>query len=243
MPPKRCPPYMRRLINRVNELPAGEPNPLKQLLRALNEKKQGKGADTVAVKSPSEVTVNLVTFRVNVRSEFELALQDVDVDLPDLVDLIRECPELTCGRLFWAGRSDKKACDEHVGLLRKRRNRRDKRERETEVKHAEATNRRAEEAQKALSKMSPTAIAVIRAIMRPERPRLFWEIDWWVAYEHRESGEVIRSTHVVRQTINKLVKDGYLTYSESAEPEEDRYEPRQKLIDLWAEIRRQLSTH
>ncbi|MEA2205189.1 MAG: hypothetical protein QOE77_1965 [Blastocatellia bacterium] len=232
---------MRRLIKRVNEQPTSEPNPLKQLLKAFHAKKQGKGLPSVAVTSLSQVTVNLADYSVRVRSELELALQEID--LPNMVDLIRECPVATCGRLFWVGRSDKTACDEHGELWRKRENRRDKKERKSEAKRTESLNRREEEAKKALGEMSKTAMAIIRVIMGvSERPRLFWEIDWWVAYQHREGGEVIRSTKVVRQTINKLVKDGYLTYAESAEADEDRYEPRQKLVDLWPELSK-LATH
>jgi len=228
---------MRRLIERVNELPPTEPNPLKQILKAFQGKRQGKSPDTVVVSSASDLEINLVDYRVSVRSEMELALQEID--LSNLADLIRECPMERCGRLFWIGRLDKKACDRHVGLLRKRKNRRVKKETEAEAKRIEAANREEEDAWEALSGMSKTAIDVISAIMAvPERPRFFWDIDWWVAHEHRKNGEVTRSTKVVRQTINKLVKDGYLTYHESAEPKDDRYEPRNKLDIVWAAILR-----
>ena len=113
------------------------------------------------MKNPSEVTINLVSARITERSDLELALQDVGDDLPNLVDLIRECPESTCGQLFWAGRSDKKACDKHIGLLRKRRNRRDIKNREkqkkadakADAKRVEAESRR-EKATKTLNHMT-----------------------------------------------------------------------------------------
>jgi DNA-binding MarR family transcriptional regulator len=243
MPPKACPPYMRRLLKRLNELQPSEPNPLKLLLKALQENKQGKGGDTVTVKSPSEVTVNLVNFRVSVRSDLELALQDVDNDLPNLVDLIRECPESTCGQLFWAGRSDKKACDKHIGLLRKRRNRQDIKNREkqkeadakADAKRVEA-KRRKEKATKTFEAMTVTARSVIRAIMG-QGARSFGEIDYEHWQEFYKGGKLPRSTQVVSRVTHKLHKDGYLDYSESADERRlDRYDPTQKLRDLWAEI-------
>jgi hypothetical protein len=231
MPPKVCPHHLRRLINEANDQPSGE-HPFRQILKAFQAKRQGKSQPSVAVKSASLVTVNLTDYSVRIRSELDLALHEIH--LPNLVNLVGECPVASCGHLFWKGRADKKTCDEHVELWRKRKHRRDKKQRETEAKRTH----RKEEATKTISQMSPTALAVIRAIMGvSERPRLFWEIDWWVAYEHREGGEVVRSTKVVRQTINKLARDGYLTYSESAESDEDRYEPTPKLVNLWAEIR------
>lgn len=240
MPPKACPLHFQRLIDRFNEQPS-ESNPIKQILRAFRDNKQGKSTDIVTVKGLSQITINLVDFGITLRDELELAL--LEIDLPNLVDLIRECPVSYCGRMFWVGRDDKRACDKHVGRWRQREYRRNKKEKEAEAEQAEAANRKGEKAKEALSELSPTAIEVIRAIMRPERPRLFWDIDWWVAYGHRQSSEVVRSTHVVRQTITKLVRDGYLMYSESAEPEEDRYDPTQKLIDLWVEIRRKPPRH
>lgn len=235
MPPKACPLHFQRLIDRFNEQPS-ESNPIKQILKAFRDKKQGKSTDTVTVKGLSQITINLVDFGITVRDELELAL--FEIDLPNLAALIRECPVRDCGRMFWVGRDDKRACDQHVDRWRQREYRRNKKKREAEAQRSEAANRREEQAKKAISELSPTAIEVIRAIMRPERPREFWEIDHWASYGHRQSGEVVRSTHVVRQTINRLRKDGYLTYSESAEADEDRYEPTQKLRDLWAEMRK-----
>lgn len=235
MPPKACPLHFQRLIDRFNEQPS-ESNPIKQILKAFRDKKQGKSTDTVTVKGLSQITINLVNFKTTLRDELELAL--LEIDLPNLADLIRECPVRDCGRMFWVGRDDKRVCDKHVDRWRQREYRRNKKEKEAEAEQAEAANRKGEKAREALSKLSPTAIEVIRAMMRPERPRLFWDIDWWVAYGHRQSDDVTRSTIVVRRTINKMVKDGYLTYSESAEPDEDRYEPKQKLVNLWDEMRR-----
>jgi hypothetical protein len=250
MPPKACPPYMRRLLKRLNELQPSEPNPLKHLLKALQENKQGKGGDTVTVKNPSEVTINLVSSRITVRSDLELALQDVGDDFPNLVELIRECPESTCGRLFWAGRSDKKACDEHIGLLRKRRNRRDIKNREkqkkadakADAKRVEAESRR-EKATKTLAQMNRTRLSVIRAIM-VAGVREFWEIDGYSWHDFNNDDLLPRSMLVVRRVTHKLHKEGYLDFRESAERRdkrgfslEDRYSPTQKLIDLWNDSR------
>ena len=237
---------MRRLLKRLNESQPNEPNPLKHLLKALHENKQGIGGDTVTVKIPSEVTINLVNSRITVRSDLELALQDVGDDLPNLVDLIRECPESTCGQLFWAGRSDKKACDKHIGLLRKRRNRRDiknsekqkKADAKAHAKRVEAESRR-QKATKTLNQMNRTARSVIRVIME-SNARKFSTIDGRSWHEFNEDGLLPRSTWVVRNVTHSLFKDGYLEYFESAERRDrrgfsdgDRYYPTQKLIDLW----------
>lgn len=246
MPPKACPPYMRRLLKRLNELQPSEPNPLKQLLKAIQENRQGKGGDTVTVKSPSEVTVNLVNLRVTVRSDLELALQDVDNDLPNLVNLIRECPESTCGQLFWAGRSDKKACDKHIGVLRKRRNRRDIKNREkqkkadakADAKRVEAESRR-QKATKTFNEMTPTARSVIHVIMA-KKARSFGTIDVESSHRLWDIGDRSRSTKVVRNVTHSLYKDGYLEWYESADHQrEDRYYPTQKLRDLWTESQRE----
>jgi hypothetical protein len=72
-----------------------------------------------------------------------------------------------------------------------------------------------------------------------EGARLFGNMTSNHLMNFRTTGEVIRSTRVVRLTTHKLMKDGYLEYSESAHPREDRYAPTQKLIDLWAEIQQE----
>ena len=249
MPPKACPLYMRRLIDRLNQLPPSDPNPLKQLMKALQVRGQGKGTDTVTVKALSEVTINLVNSRVNVRSELELGLQEID--LSDLLNLIGECPEPTCGRLFWRGRADKPACDKHIGLLRQRRNRRDKKAREaearrvtTEAEREGIAKRKKREATQTFDAMNRTAQAVIRAVM-VSKVHKFTLIDGAAWHDFYDDDLLPRSTLVVRRVTHKLHKDGFLDYFESAERRDkngfspdDRYYPTQKLIDLWNDSRR-----
>ncbi len=232
MPLKTCPLHLQRLIDRFNEQPS-ESNPIKQILKAFRDKRQGKSTDTVTVKGLSQITINLVDFKATVRDELELAL--LEIDLPNLADLIRECPVRYCGRIFWVGRDDKRACDKHVGRWRQSEYRRNKKEKEAETEQTEAERRREEEARKTLSGLTETAISVIQAVMHHRR-RLFHEIDHWSSYELRQIDKPVRSTHVVRQSTNKLVKQGYLEHSPNIDPDEDRYDPKGKLIKLWNEL-------
>jgi hypothetical protein len=232
MPPTRCPARLRRLIAQANEKSNVQSHPLRLILRALHAWRQNKGPETLPLELPSQVTINLTDYSVTVRNELDLALKEVYP--PSKIDLIRVCR--ICNDLFWAGRADKVVCDKHVELWRKRENRRKEKKRETEAKQVQASKQKQEEAKKTLSEMSRTAISVIRAVMRSPYPRLFEYIDHLSSAELRNSDELVRSTKVVRQTMNKLVRDGYLEYSESAERRNDRYDPTQKLRDLWADL-------
>ncbi len=229
MPPKQCPLRLQRLIKRENALPASDPHPLRQILKAFQAKRQNKGPETFAVKFPSEVTINLTDCTVAVRNDLALAL--AEIDLPAMVDLIRECPIPICRRLFWAGRADKVACDAHVGQWRKQEDRRKKKQTQAE------TDREREEARlrKTISRLSRTAVAVITVIMA-DRRRVFESIDNWACYYLRGSVRKVPSRFIVRQTLTMLVKEGYLTYQADVDPDEDQYEPREKLINLWTEM-------
>src|SRR5262252_2445039 len=172
MPSKPCPPPLRRLIKSENALPAGEPHPLRQILNAFKAKKQNKGPDTFAVKSISDVTINLTNCTVTVRNDLALAL--AQIDSPDTIDLIRECP--IGAHLFWAGRTDKVACDAHVARWRQSEYRRKKKERQSDIRRENATA----QLRKTITGLSRTAVALITVIMaRSYQHRVFHEIDWW----------------------------------------------------------------
>lgn len=231
MPLKACPHHVRRLINRLNEQQSGQPNPLKQILKAVRDKEQGKSPDTVPVKTLSEITINLIDFRIRVRTELELAL--LEIDLPNIVDLIRECPVESCGRLFWAGRNDKVACDDHVELWRRRKNRqKEKEERLNDGKQA-TEHKHAQLKEEAVKRLSRTAVALLNSIVIHGN-RIFWMIDNQAYDELKQIPRFrVPQRYVIRRTLTMLVDRGYLRYLERAERHEDRYEPRQKLIDLW----------
>jgi hypothetical protein len=236
MPPKSCPLHLQRLITRENALPASDPHPLRQVLKAFQDRRRNKGSDTFAVQSLSEVTINLTDYTVTVRSELALAL--AEIDSPEMVDLIRECP--TCKRLFWAGRADRMACDAHVGQWRQSEYRRNK-------KRTQAENQRERsEAQRRtmISKLSHTEVAVINAIMA-HGMRVHWEIDDRACYELRwlrERGKIrmerIPNNYIVRLILARLVRDEYLTHQPDVDPTEDRYEPEDELLGLWKDISR-----
>lgn len=219
------------MIERVNREGGDEAHVLRKILSEIQKRRQGKGQETYVVKLQSTITINLTNYTSHIRNELADALADIEP--PDLIERIKECPEPHCLSFFWAGRDDKKACDKHVGRLRKRNNRREIKKRENTA----AVELRKAEAEKTLAAMSMTAQSVIRVIMA-RKVRSFGRIDVESSHELYDSGEVIRSTKIVRQVTHKLMKDGYLEYRESADhPREDRYIPTQKLIDLWNDSR------
>lgn len=124
-------------------------------------------------------------------------------------------------------------------LWRQREYRRKRKIRETTT----AAERRKEQATKTFEGMTKTARSVIRAIMA-EGARSFGDIDGQAWQEFYYSGKVPRSTEIVRNVTHRLYKDGYLEYFERADHRDrrgfsnyDRYNPTQKLTDLWNDSR------
>jgi hypothetical protein len=236
MPPKPCPERLRKLIDRLNKESSPEAREemrvLRLILQAIRKHKQGKGAATYGVDLPSKITINLTDYSFHIRNELASALEDIDP--PDLIDRIRECPVSNCNSLFWAGTSQKKACDKHGDLWRKRENRRDIKQRKTEA----ATKRRKAQATEAFDQMNRTAQSVIRAIMSGARK--FTTIDDYSWHDFNDDDLLPRSTLVVRRVTHRLYKDGFLTYHESADRRDrygfspnDYYYPTPKLTELW----------
>jgi hypothetical protein len=241
MPPTRCPERLRKLIERLNNESSDESREearvLREILRDIQKYRQSKkGQDTYVAKLPSTITIDLTDYTSIIRNELAEALADVDP--PDLIARIRECPISYCNRLFWAGRTGragKKTCDKHVDLWRQREYRRNKKQAETRA----AAKRAQDEARKTLSEMKRTAQSVIRAIMVSDA-REFGEIDGALWQEFYHDDMVPRSTWIVRNVTHKLYRDGYLDYHESADSRDrrgfsiyDRYTPTRKLINLW----------
>lgn len=222
MPPKPCPKRLERLI-------ATDPTVLRPILRALQDRRQKKGPETFAVESPSRVTMNLDNYSVTVRSELALAL--AEIDSPNIVELIRECA--VCQVIFWAGRIDKQACDRHVGQRRKGKQRRKQKEEQAKAGKQVAERQRAQLKEESVKGLSRTAVALLNAIVIKGH-RIFYEIDNEAWSELKQiPGFRVPQRYVIRRTLTMLVHRGYLRHDERAESHEDRYEPRQKLIDLW----------
>lgn len=217
-------------------MPVGEAGPLRQIRRAFQERKRGRGWKTFVVSFPSEVTIDLTDCDVTVKNELVLAF--ADIKSPGMVDLIRDCP--SCGDLFWAGRDDKVACSKHAGKWRKKEERRRKK-----LSQAEAERERSEaQRRKIVNRLSHTAVAVINAIMARGK-RVHWEIDNWACYDliqQRDAGNIqmdrIPNNRTVRQILAKLVREEYLSYQPDVDPTEDRYEPEDELLNLWNDIGR-----
>ena len=218
----------------MNKQGGDEAHVFREIVHTIQKRRHNKtGQETYAVKLQSTVTINLLDYTSHIRNDVADALGDIDP--PNLIERIRECPESHCGHLFWAGREDKTACDKHAGRRRKRQNRLDIKLR----KKAAAARSKKEEATKTFDGMNRTQQSVIRAIM-VSGAREFGVIDATSWQEFFGEGRVPRSTLIVRRTTHKLFKDGYLEFHESAERRNrygfskwDRYEPTQKLIDLW----------
>jgi hypothetical protein len=239
MPPTPCPERLRRLIDRLNKQGGDEARVFREILRTIQKRRQNKtDQETYAVKLQSTITINLIDYTFHIRNDLAEALEEIDP--PELIERIRECPVAHCGHLFWAGTSRKKACNKHGDRVRKANNRRDI----NQKKKAAAAKSKKEEATKTFDGMNKTQQSVIRAIM-VSGARKFSTIDATSWHEFHDEGRVPRSTRIVRLTTHKLFKDGYLEYYESAErrdrhgfSNEDRYYPTQKLIDLWNNSRR-----
>lgn len=225
---------MRKLIDRLNKQGGDEAHVFREILRTIQKRRQNKtDQETYAVKLQSTITINLIDYTSHIRNDLAEALEEIDP--PELIERIHECPVAHCGHLFWAGTSRKKACNKHGDRVRKANNRRDINQR----KKAAAAKSKKEEATKTFDGMNRTQQSVIRAIM-VSGAREFGEIDGTSWHEFFDDGRVPRSTLVVRRVTHKLHKDGFLTYHESADRRNrygfspnDYYYPTQKLIDLW----------
>jgi hypothetical protein len=211
--------HLKRLI-------ADDPAVVKSILRALKERRQNLGTDILAMRRMSRVTINLDDLTVEARSDLELALGETTPQT--MIDLIREC--VVCPTLFWAGRIDKVACDKHAARWRKRKQRRKEKAARATVAGRQHAERKAE----AIKGFSPTAVAILNAIAIGGE-RVFWKIDHAVFgdLEKNPSVKIVPQRHIVRRTINMLVRLGFLEHAERAEDYEDEYTPTPKLIDLW----------
>jgi hypothetical protein len=233
MPPTPCPERLRKLLARINRQ-SDESKVFRDVVRLSQKYRQNnKAQDSHVVNLPSTITIDFTDYSCHIRNDLADALKDIDP--PDLIERIRECPVFHCGRLFWAGRDDKKACDKHIALERQREYRRKKKQADTKAAAKRAQN----EARQILSGMKTTAQSVIRAIMASDASQ-FGEIDGAAWQEFYNDGMVPRSTWIVRNVTHKLYKDGYLDYHESADSRDrrgfsiyDRYTPTRKLISLW----------
>jgi hypothetical protein len=210
MPPVLCPERLRKFIERVNREGGDEARVFRIILSEIEKQRRGKGQHNYPVKLQCTITINLTDYSANIRSDLADALAEIDP--PDLIERIRECPVAHCGHLFWAGTSRKKACDKHGDRVRQANYRR-------EIKR--------------------TARAVIAAVMMA-RKRKFQRIDVETSQILWDVHGFIPSTLVIRKVTHRLHKDGYLDYFPSAENGfsiEDQYYPTQKLIDLWNDSR------
>jgi hypothetical protein len=229
MPPTRCPRRLQRLIDRANKQSTSESDALREILRAVQRKRQNKGPDTHAVDLVSTVTINLIDYRITTRNELASALKEIDP--PDKIHLIRECQ--VCSHLFWAGRVDKVVCDKHAESWRKNKQRGSQR-----ADQARATKEAAERKIKdELKGMSRTAVALLNAIVIG-RQYIFHAIDN-EAYIYLKQSPLVRrvpNDRIVRRTLKMLVDREYLSHEPRGNPKEDRYFASKKLLDHRADI-------
>jgi hypothetical protein len=225
MPPKPCPNRLKRLI-------ADEPHTLKLILHALRDRRQNKGAETFPIQSMSQVTLDFTDYSVTVRSELALALKEID--LPADLDLIHECP--ICHDLFWAGRIDKEACDKHAEQWRKSRQRR----KEKAIAAIQAAERADAQLRKELQSLSPTAVALLNAIVIGGE-KVFYKIDEaaWRELKNHPAVRRVPPFRIVHRTLTMMVNRGYLRHNPHRDDfHKDYYFPEQHLVEAWTEIRR-----
>jgi hypothetical protein len=236
-----CPARLEKLIKRVNKHPQNENDPLRRIARAFTGKRLGKRrANQITVTDQSQISVSLISGRVTLTNELALAL--IEIESPQNIALIRECAVPACAVVFWAGRSDKEACDTHVSTWRKQKQRRRLAEREKKAAKLKQS-RRAERLR--FTKISDTAWEVIVAIMNQRR--VFSNIDHYVARALRFKGKRPTTRKAVRDCLDMLVSREYLdTYPhepddpefEERDPEQDRWAPTQKLINQLRGVKR-----
>jgi hypothetical protein len=158
----------------------------------------------------------------------------MEIDPPSKMDLIRECPE--CNRVFWAGRDDKRVCDKDAERSRKREQRR-----KGKVEAAkQAAERKDAQLKLALQRLSPTAVALLNAIVI-KGIRTFYKIDFEIWHELKEDSGVRRvpNLRIVRRTLNMLVNRGYLNHNPHRDDQDlDYYFPEPHVTKAWTEITR-----
>ena len=242
--PTPCPSRLKELIDLANLDPNGETRSyLHAIARAFRAKRQKKSAPKT-IEIPLSQPLSISTADGVVTSlPHDLVIALNQIDPPSGIDMIRECPK--CLELFWAGRKDKEACARHADALRKQAKRLSLKQRQAD---REKNLARRKEKRIRFSKLSNTAWAVIGAIMG--QYRVFWRIDSQVAFSLQMDDKRPPNRLIVRNCLDKLVKDGYLTYhphpqdedsDEPRDPLEDRWAPTQKLKNQLADIERRIA--
>jgi len=194
---------------------------LNKLIDAANS-----GANPVASESLKVIARAFLEMRSGrSRQHIQLARALAEIAPGAKLDLIRECP--VCAKIFWAGRSDKTACDDDTAAWRKRQQRiRDAERQERLAK--ERAKRVKEQAGKPIE-LTETTAAILDAI--DERCRVFETIDWF-CWSHL--GKAYLTVNVQRG-LRSLVEFGVISRHE---PEEGpiRYTPRRKMEELRREV-------
>ena len=254
--PTPCPSRLKELIALANLEPDSEARKnLQAIARAFRAKRLKKTySESLEIECRFIISISIESGELETGfdeaiGKFVRALNRVEFE--GGLGRIREC--LKCLEIFWAPRNDKetcsqKACKQYADALRKR----NKRQRD-EQKRAEKEKKLAKRKEKPLqwSKRSNTTKAVISAIMNQNR--VFWRIDGWVVSELKwQLKAPIVSRRIVRQCLDSLVREDFLTYhphpqdedsDEERDPLEDRWAPTQKLRNRLAGIRPKKPTH
>jgi len=233
--PTPCPSRLKELITVANlEQDSDARKHLQAIARAFRAKRQATARPaSIEFVLSQTVTISVQEGRVDTASH-ELILALNQIDPPENIGLIRECPK--CLELFWAGRKDKEACTRHADALRKRETRLWAKKKAEERAKRQASRKKAQ-VKKPLE-ISRTTEAIIHAIMN--QCRVFSSIDSEVYLElnrrgGRERGSLYRTATVIR-CLKMLVDRGYLTHHPQDDPKKDRYAPTEKLKPLYKQI-------
>lgn len=213
--PTPCPSRLKELIALANLEPDSEARKhLQAIARAFRANRQGEAdAPSIQLEIRQIITVALGDGRVETsRGELELALDEIEP--PDKIDLIRECPSPKCLEIFWAGRANKEACKKHAGAWSKSEWRRRVEEKKAEKARIRAS--RAEIRKKTPFELSLTTATILDAVV--EQNHYFDSIDQFCymklsKYGYGRFKGVYRTPNVI-SGLEKLAEHDYLQADE-----------------------------
>jgi hypothetical protein len=198
------------------------------IARAFRAKRHGEKrlSAFVQIDSVFTIKVHLAGRLSTAHDDLALALKEFE-DSETRIDLVRECP--ICSDIFWAGRSDKEACDRHATRWRKQEQRR--REKIKTEQRAKARVRRATSKRRIERPLSRTSMLILEAIAN--QLHRFKTIDDHV-YMKMHTSRWVRKTDPLYRTATvirclKLLADaGYIDRTEmedieETEPEHKRF--------------------
>lgn len=221
MKPTPCPSRLKELITLANLEPDSETRKhLRAIADIFRARRRGDKRPPAFVQIDSIFTVKVYLDGRLTTAHADLAVALKEVEHAETrIDLIRECP--VCSEIFWAGRSDKEACDRHAARWRKQEQRR--REKIKAEQRTKARVRRATSKGRIEKPLSRTSMLILEAIAN--QLHRFDTIDYYVYRKMHISRWVRRSdplyrTATVIRCLKLLADSGYIDRTEIEDTEE-----------------------